>query len=182
VKKAVAGATTDNRRVEVDNQCVIVHLVNARMKPGSVDRRLMASGTFVGLAVVGAAVLRVINGGQGVASFLASLLVAAFGIWLLFVYAWMRVRNATLYVTEDRIGITNALGIRREIPISMVDHLRISAANTKVPTPLGVLQIVAKDPTKTIRFRGGDRLEPGGIERVARAVNVALEGSWQTPI
>ncbi len=109
---------TDNRRVQVDNQSVIVHLVSAPMKPGSVDRRLMASGTFVGLAVVGAAVFRVINGGQGVASFLASLLVAAFGIWLLFVYAWMRVRNATLYVRGNRIGITNALGIRRELPTS----------------------------------------------------------------
>jgi hypothetical protein len=35
VKKAAAGAMTDNRRVQVDNPSVIVHLVSAPMKAGS---------------------------------------------------------------------------------------------------------------------------------------------------
>ena len=36
------------------------------------------------------------------------------------------------------------------------------------PTCPSVLESAAKYQRKAIRFRGGDRLEPGGIERVAR--------------
>jgi hypothetical protein len=160
---------------------LIVHLVNAPMRPGTLNRRVMVSATVAGLAAVAAAVLRVLGGGQSLAFLLTSLLAALLIVCLLFLYALLRVRNAALYVRGDRIGISNALGIRNEIPIAMLDHIRkdVVASAGLAPTP--ALLIVTKDPKKTLTFRGADRLESGGIDRVASLLNQQIQGSWELP-
>src|SRR5487761_594494 len=153
---------------------VVVHLTNAPMQARSIDRRLMIFGVFVGLITVSAAITRVIVGGQSAASLIAAALVAAMVICLLFLYAWMRRRNATLYVREDRIGVTNWLGMRTEVPASAVDYLQIMSSAQKMAAPSRTLRIVAKDRRSPVQFIGSDRLEEGGIERVARLIGVPL--------
>jgi hypothetical protein len=156
---------------------LVVHLTNEPMHPGSIDRRLMAWGLLVGLITVAAGFMRVIAGGQSQAGLMTAAVVGVIVLCLLFLYAWLRRRNATLYVRGDRLGVTNWLGIRQELPISIVDYMQIVPSTPKVPVPPRILLIVAKDPRRTIQFSGGDRLEAGGIERVSSLSGVQLKPS-----
>lgn len=70
-------------------------------------------------------------------------------------------------------------GIDYSVPVESVDHLhRTAEVWTGERLPRGVLFIVTKDRKKSLRFGGGDRLESGGLERIAAQVGVPIEGSW----
>jgi len=136
-------------------------------------------GLIGGLSVVVAGVLRVIYGGQDPAGFAAAVL-AGIGIFGLFIAYWLlRFRNATVYVRDGRVGLTDAFGLRHEVPTADVERMV-----KKVETPytnrdrVAVLLIVSKRGKHVLRFTRADRLEPGGIERLAAAIGVQVEGSW----
>src|SRR5207248_8711570 len=134
-------------------------------------------GVVGGLVIViGAAVRQAMTGeGQLFVDFLVALAI----VGLLFVYAYMRLWNATVFVRDDKVGVTDWLGLSRSVPKVSVDHFRRTAEVwTGERLPRGVLFIVTRDRKRSLRFGGGDRLEPGGLERIAERVGAPIEGSW----
>ncbi len=157
---------------------LIVHLVNTpSFWKGRVDSKLSSGAVVGGLVVVIAAAAREALTGEG--QLLFDILVAIAIVALLFVYAYMRRWNATVFVRKGRVGVTNWLGLSRHVPLESVDHFhRTAEVWTGEKLPRGVLFIVTKDRKASLRFGGGDRLEPGGLERVAAKVGAPIEGSW----
>jgi hypothetical protein len=158
---------------------LVLHLTNTppNFWKGRVDTRLALSGIVGGLIVViGAAVREALTGGG---QLFAELLIAAAIIALLFLYGYMRLWNASVFMRSGRIGVTNWLGLSRSVPVESVDHFhRTAEVWTGEQLPRGVLFIVTKDRRTSLRFGGGDRLEPGGLERIAARIGVPIEGSW----
>lgn len=158
---------------------MIIHLVNTPnfWKGRRTDTRRAAYGAIGGLVLVIGAALREALTGTG--DVLADLLIAVAILGLLVLYAYMRLWNATVFVRGGRVGTTNWLGISRSVPAESVDHLhRTAEVWTGEQLPRGVLYIVTTSPKKSLRFGGGDRLEPGGLERLAAKIGVVIEGSW----
>jgi hypothetical protein len=154
----------------------VVHLVPTPYR-GTVDRRKAGAGIVGGLVIVGGAVLRVINGGQSELSFFGALLAAVVVVAVVVLYGYMRFKNATVFVSGSDIGITNAFRIRKKLDSSEVVSLR-KTVELEYGRSVGVLLIVTRDPKRVLRFKGGDRLQPGGIDRIAGEIAVPVEGSW----
>jgi hypothetical protein len=157
---------------------LVVHLIDAPdFWKGRVDTRVVLPSVVGGLVIVTAAALREALSGGG--QFLASVLVGVALVGLLFFYGYMRLWNATVFFRGGKLGITNWLGFSRSVPASSVDHFhRMAEVWTGETLPRGVLFIVTKDRKRSLRFAGGDRLEPGGLERLAANVGVSIQGSW----
>jgi hypothetical protein len=154
----------------------VVHLVPTPYR-STVDRRKAAAGIVGGLVIVGGTVLRVINGGQSELSFFGALLLAVMILALLVLYGYMRFKNATVFVSATEIGITNAFGMRTKVDSTEVESLR-KTLEPEYGRMVGVLLIVTKDPKRVLRFKGGDRLQPGGIDRIASEIGVPIQGAW----
>ena len=155
-----------------------VHLVSTpNFWKGRVDSRLAVSGLIGGFIIVmGAALREALAGGSQV---LAGILGAAAVIGLLFFYGYMRLWNATVFVRRGNVGVTNWFGFSRPVPAVSVDHFhRTAEIWTGEKLPRGVLVIVTKDRKRPLRFGGGDRLEPRGLERLAGMIGVSIQGSW----
>jgi len=106
-------------------------------------------------------------------------LIALFIVGMLVLYGYLRFWNASVFMREGEVGVTNWLGMTRSVPANSVDHFRRTAEVwTGESKPRGVLFIVTKDPKRSLHFGGGDRLEPGGLERIAQRIGVPIEGSW----
>jgi len=157
---------------------LIVQLVNTpNFWKGRVNTSLAMSGILAGtVGILGAAARFAVSGGG---HFFAPMLLAAGTIGLLVLYGYLRFWNATVFVRRGRVGVTNWLGLSRSVPVDAVDHLhRTAEVRTGEQRPRGVLFIATKNPRQSLRFAGGDRLEPGGLERVATAIGVPIEGTW----
>jgi hypothetical protein len=162
----------------VTDNALVVHLVNVpNFWKGRTDPKLAVGGIVAGLAVIVGAAMREATTGEG--NLLAEVLVAVAIVGLLVLYGYLRLWNATLFVRKGEVGVTNWLGLSRTVRVESVDHFRRTAEVwTGERLPRGVLFIVTKDRKHSIRFGGGDRLEPGGLERIAATVGAPIEGSW----
>ena len=154
----------------------VVHLARDPYR-GNVDRRKAAAGIVGGLVLVGAAAVRVINGGQTEQSFFGDLLLGVVIVALVVVFSYMWFKNRTVFVSGSEIGITNAFGMRTKVDSREVVSLR-KTVELQYGRTIGVLLIVTKDPKRVLRFKGGDRLQPGGIDRIAGEIGVPVQGSW----
>jgi hypothetical protein len=132
-----------------------------------------------GLSVVLAGVLRVIYGGQDPTGFAVAVL-AGFVMFGLFIGYWLlRFRNATVYFRDGRVGLTDAFGLRHELSAADVGQIIKKVENPyKNRESVAVLLIFSKRGKRVLRFTRADRLEPGGVERLAAAIGVPVEGSW----
>jgi hypothetical protein len=157
---------------------IILHLVWTPYR-GNVGRKPAVAGLVGGASIVAAGVLRVLYGGQSGWTFLMAILAGLVIVGLVVLYGYLRFWNATVFLAGDRIGVTNALGLRHSVAIREVDSLlRKTERPTQRERPIGILVIVTKDPKRSVRFAGGNRLEPGGIERIAERIHVPIQGSW----
>lgn len=157
---------------------LVLHLVDTpNFWKGRVDRRLGVSGAVGGLVIVIAAAVRAASTGDG--QLFADILVGSAIFGLVVLYGYMRRWNATVFIKSGRVGTTNWLGLSRSVPASSVDHFhRTAELWTGEKLPRGVLFIVTTDGRSSLRFAGGDRLEPGGLERIAAKIGVSIQGSW----
>jgi len=162
----------------VTDRALVVHLVNTPdFLKGRINPKFALGGIVGGLALVIAAALREAVTGEG--NLLVEILVAAGIVGLLVLYGYLRLWNATVFIHGGKVGVTNWLGLSQTVPIASVDHLRRTAELwTGERLPRGVLFIVTKDRRHSLRFGGGDRLEPGGLEGIAARVGVPIEGLW----
>jgi hypothetical protein len=162
----------------VTDDALVVHLVNVpNFWKGRTDPKLAVGGIVAGLAVIVGAAMREATTGEG--NLLTEVLVAVAIVGLLVSYGYLRLWNATLFVRSGKVGVTNWLGLSRTARVESVDHFRRTAEVwTGERLPRGVLFIVTKDRKHSIRFGGGDRLEPGGLERIAAMVGAPIEGWW----
>lgn len=105
---------------------LIVHLVNTpNFWKGRVDPKVSTGGVVGGLILaVAAAAREAVTGGD---QLLMGLLIAAAIVGSLFVYGCMRLWNATVFVRDDRVGITNWLGFGQTVPVKSVDHFHRTA-------------------------------------------------------
>jgi hypothetical protein len=158
---------------------LVIHLrkTPSNFWKGRVDTRLAMSGVVAGLIILlGAAARAAVNGN---AQFLASILVGVALFGLVVLYGYMRHSNATVFLRSGHVGVTNWLGLSRSVLAGSVDHFhRTAEVWSGEKLPRGVLFIVPKDRRRTLRFAGGDRLEPGGLERIAARIGVPIQGSW----
>jgi hypothetical protein len=157
---------------------LVIHLINTpNFWKGRIDTRLALAGVVGGLIVVIGAAVRAAVTGEG--QLFADILVGAAIFGLVVLYGYLRHWNATVFIKSGRVGITNWLGLSRSVPASSVDHFhRTAEVWTGEKLPRGLLLIVTKDRRSSLRFAGGDRLEPGGLERVAAMIGVSIQGSW----
>lgn len=164
-------------RSTADN-VLVVHLVNVPdFWKGRTDPKLATGGIAAGLVLVVAAALREAITGKG--NLLAEILIAAAIVGSLVLYGYLRLWNTTVFVRGGKVGVTDWLSFSRTVPVESVDHFhRTAEVWTRERLPRGVLFIVTKDRKHSIRFGGGDRLEPGGLERIAAIVGAPIEGSW----
>jgi hypothetical protein len=130
------------------------------------------------LVLVLAAVVRVATGGQDPRTFLLAIGVAIVVIAGLVGYGYLRLWNATVYCRNGRIGVTNAFGLKTEVAVNDVDKLKRAVKGDAAGIPDPTLEIVLRDRRRVVRFTGADRLEPGGLERVASKCGLPIEGSW----
>ena len=159
---------------------LVLHLARSRTKSGGVDRRIVAS-IIGGVVLVLAALFRVLAGSQSAQSLEVDFVIALVVLGAVVLYAVLQFRNTSVYVKGGRIGITNALGIGRDVAVSEV--IRLSKASEdpayRGGKPVNVLVIVTSNPRHVLRLRGADQLDNGGADRLASAINVPLDGSWQ---
>src|SRR5260370_10079168 len=108
---------------------------------GRVDARLAISSVVAGLIVLlGAAARAAVNGD---AQFLASILVGVAIFGLVVLYGYLRHRNASVFLRNGNVGVTNWLGLSRSVPVESIDHLhRTAEIWTGEKLPRGVLLIV----------------------------------------
>jgi hypothetical protein len=161
---------------------IIVRMVRKSGGPANAPRQLNRAN-LVGLvgafSIVLAGVLRVFYGGQNLSGFLAAILAGVAMFMLFILYTDLRFRNATVYLTAGRVGITDAFGFRHEVSAAEVDRLikTVESPNKRRDSE-AVLLIVTKQRRRVLRFSRADRLEAGGVEQVAAAIGVPVEGSW----
>jgi len=71
------------------------------------------------------------------------------------------------------------LGFRREIAAETVERFTKEYEDPYgTNRPIAVLRVVTRDPKRALRIRGANGLEPGGIERIASAIRIPVEGAW----
>jgi hypothetical protein len=130
-----------------------------------------------------AALLRVITGSQNRGSLFVGIAIAAAIIAAAFAYARLRTLNSVIYVKEDRIGVSNAIGWRKELPIDDIDHIQECSVLVRDETaPMKVLLVVDKTGRCRLRFYGADSLQAGGIEEVSARTGLPVKGSWEEMI
>lgn len=154
---------------------MVIHLVKLSSL-WWVDRRLALALVVAGFVLVlGSAVRDALTGSE---QLLIGVLIAAAvnSVWLL--HRYLRLWKATVFIKGGRVGTTNWLGLSRSIPVESVDHFHRTAERLLGGKPRAVLFIVRKDRRDSLRFAGGDCLEPGGIERIAARIGVSIRGSW----
>ena len=129
--------------------------------------------------MVFAGVLRVIYGGQDAADFAVAVGAGFLMFGMVVGYGYLRFRNATVYVRNGMVGYTDGLGLRHEIPVADVDRMvkRVETPHRN-REPVAALLIVSKGGKRVLRFVRADRLELGGVERLAAAIGVPIEGLW----
>lgn len=159
---------------------IIVHLIPSPYRVRSSDRTWIIGGLIGGGVLIIGAVVRVVVGGQDAATLGIALLVGALVIASLFGYARLRLKNATVYVKDDRVGITNALGFRDEIRIATVNHLERAtvATGSRGLARINVLRIVASDGRRSLVFSGADRLDRGQLGLLRERLGVPISGTW----
>jgi hypothetical protein len=155
---------------------VIVRLSRRSATGQAADPRRFAAAMFAGLVIVVGAVYRVMTGGQAPTSLLVAVTLAAAIILALFVYAWLRRRNASVFFDRGMIGVTNALGFRQQVPTTVVDRIELGTPAT--PNSSATLLIVRRDRGGAIKFRGADRLDQAEIRRLAEVAGLPLRGSF----
>ncbi len=160
---------------KVDGQ-IVLRLSRGPARGQALDMRRFAAAMFAGLVIVVGAVYRVMSGGQAPTSLLIAVILAAAIILALFVYAWLRRRNASVFLDRGVIGVTNALGFRRQVPVTVVDRIELGTPATPNSSP--TLMIVCRDRGGAITFRGADRLDQVGIRRLADVAGLPLRGSF----
>ena len=154
---------------------IVLHLTSPPSNNPARDQRRFAAAVAAGVVLVAGAILRVASGGQTMSSLFVALLLAVAIILLLFAYAWLRIHNASVFFDNGRIGVTNALGIRRDVPVTSVDHIQVT-------TPIGpnfssTLVIVRREGRGVIKFRGADRLNAIEIQRLAEIAGIPLQNA-----
>lgn len=165
----------DGRRVGRD---VVVHLSRSNQQSGRslvdyLDPRLLA---IVAVIVV-LGLVREVASGKSV--FWTLLVFVAAGA-AFFSYYRLRQANVTLYVRGDRIGLTNSLGMGKEVPTNEVAALvmcSVSLPQRKEPLP--ILVAIAKTGRCLFRVSGADQLGLPGIREVASAAGVQMRGGWE---
>jgi hypothetical protein len=114
---------------------------------------------------------------------LAGAIVAVAIIAWVLMYSQLRLSNATVYVKGDRIGVTNALRIRRELQIADVGYLQLcSLAMNDAARPLGMFLVITQKGRCRLRFYGADALRRGGIDEVSALSGLELRGSWDQKV
>jgi len=96
-----------------------------------------------------------------------------------FVYYRLRQTNVTLYMRGERIGLTNWLGVHKEVAVS--DVAAIVMCSVSLPQrqqPLPLLVAVSKSGRCLFSLSGADELSVIGIRRLASAAGLELGGSW----
>jgi hypothetical protein len=144
-----------------------------------VPRRYVLAPIIVGLGAILAGIARVESGGQNATVFALAIIagVAIFAVVL--AYGVVLYRNTTLYVHAGRVGTTNWLGLRHEVSCEMVQRLQRSKEDPYgTGRPIAVLTVVTTDPRDQLKIFAADALEPGGVERVAFAIGVSVDGNW----
>ncbi len=96
-------------------------------------------------------------------------------------YAYYRLRqaNATLFVRGDRIGLTNSLGMHKEVAVG--DVAAIVMCSVSLPQrrqALPLLLAVSKSGRSVFTLSGADELGATGIRRLASVAGLELLGSW----
>ncbi len=137
-----------------------------------------------GVGVVAAGVLRLLSSGAPPSAVWAAVvLVLVAPILAVFAYGSLRTANAKVWVKGDRIGISNALGVRSAIPITDADFIQLCGMQIREDaTPIRSMFIVDKGGRARLRFYGADALTPGGIERLGGASGLALRGSLEETV
>lgn len=156
----------------------MIHLVPTPRRPSSIDRRVAMGGVVAGSAFVVAALVRIATGGQDPRTFLLAVACAVLIVGGVFLYGYLRLWNATVFCDGVRIGVTNALGLPASLRISDVDHLEKVIETDSAGKPVAALLIMSKGKKRVLRFKGADRLQPGGLESIASEVGVQINGSW----
>jgi hypothetical protein len=96
-----------------------------------------------------------------------------------FAYYHLRQTNVTLYVRGRRIGLTNSLGVHKEVAVG--DLAAIVMCSVSLPQrqqPLPLLLAVSKSGRCLFSLSGADELGVIGIRRLASAAGLELQGSW----
>jgi len=158
---------------------IVIHLRHSTVQPNAALTRVAAAGAVGGLLFVVAAIARVAAGGQSAWSFLLAMALAVLIFALLLGYAYMRQANATIFIHGGRVGFTNAIRLQKSLPIEDVDRFQRTVELDQAKQPVCVLLIVSKDNRRVLRFSGANRLEDGGVERIASEVGVSIVGSWR---
>jgi len=141
-------------------------------------RKVSKAALYGGTVVLLAAIARTIWGGERVDFLLASVAVGLLVVSSLLLYAQLRVWNCAIYLRDSSIGIINAFGVRREMPLASVGGLQKTTEMVRGIIPMAVLLVVRNDGQAGMRFINADRLQRGGLESLARAANIPIRGQW----
>src|SRR5690242_10332755 len=105
-------------------QRIVVHLVPTPRRSDSTTVRIAAGAVFGVLVLLLAAFARVATGGQDPRTLVIGLVLALITIGLVVAYGYLRFYNATVFVVGDKVGVTNAIRLRTQVPINRVVRLR----------------------------------------------------------
>jgi len=131
-----------------------------------------------GSLLVVAALARVATGGQDPRTLLLALGLAILIVGSLVGYGYLRQWNATVFYANGRLGMTNAFGVKAEIPIGDVAQLKKLVETDSAGKPVATLAVVSKEGKYAFRFRGADRLEREGLDRIIAELGLPVDGSW----
>lgn len=94
-------------------------------------------------------------------------------------YGRLRTANAMIWVEGDRIGVSNALGVRRDISLDDAKFILLCSVQTGNRTnSMRCIFVVDGSGRARLRFYGAEALQPGGVARVSEATHLPLRGSW----
>jgi hypothetical protein len=96
-----------------------------------------------------------------------------------FAYYCLRQANVTMYVRGDRIGVTNWLGVRKEVArhdVAAIVMCSVSLPQRQQPLPMVV--VVSKSGRCLFTLSGADELGVIGIRRLSSVAGLELRGSW----
>jgi len=96
-----------------------------------------------------------------------------------FAYYRLRQANVTLYMRGERIGLTNWLGMHKDVAVT--DVAAIVMCSVSLPQrrqPLPLVLAVSKSGRCLFNVSGADELGSIGIRRLASATGLELRGSW----
>jgi len=94
-------------------------------------------------------------------------------------YINLRQANVTLYLRGDRIGLTNFLGLRKEVRVDELAALvmcSVELPQRNQPLPLLIAQ--SKSGRCRFRFDGADGLSVKEIRDIATVAQLEIKGTW----